>query len=139
MQIATSFITHINIMRMGLIASAAWLSAASSIASAAAENGSIAAIRGRRRLQTSVSYPQPASATSPALANPERGWYTQLTYRSSSPSRLDSGFLSNHRTNTGETLILRMVYLDSFVDGSPVGQGVLDDLQSDFDAMRAAG
>jgi len=96
--------------------------------------------RPRRHLLQSVSYPseEPYSSHSPTHLNPERGFYTQLTYRASSPSRLDVTSLVNLRSTKGESMILRMVYLDEFLDG-PISQSVLEDVEADFGSMRTVG
>ena len=91
----------------------------------------------RRQLLGTASYP-PEEPYSTSLLNPERGFYTQLIYRASSPSRLDAVSLANQRESTGESIILRIVYLDVFMDG-PISQSVLDDIEADFGSMRAAG
>ena len=90
----------------------------------------------RRKLQTkTVTYPS-EEPYSTAITNPERGFYTQLTYFASSRNRLDASSLSDVAP---ESLILRMVYLDPFVDGSDISEDVLSDIKADFAAMRAAG
>ena len=90
----------------------------------------------RRKLQTkTVTYPS-EEPYSTAITNPERGFYTQLTYFASSRNSLDVSSLSNIAP---ESLILRMVYLDPFVDGSDISEDVLSDVKADFATMRAAG
>lgn len=90
-----------------------------------------------RQLSGTVSYP-PEEPYSTSLLNPERGFYTQLTYKASSPSRLDATSLARDRESKGESVILRLVYLDLFKDG-PISQSVLEDIEADFGSMHAAG
>jgi hypothetical protein len=84
-----------------------------------------------------VTYPSELPYSTP-LTNPERGFYTQYTYRASSPSRLDVSSLDANRVSTGQSVILRLYYLDEFIDG-PISQSVLNDVLADFESMRAAG
>lgn len=98
----------------------------------------------RRRLSSAtatatVSYPPEADRSVP-LVNPERGFYAQFTYRASSDrTRLDVAALEGlRREGTGRSVILRLFYLDAFLDG-PIGSDVLDDVEADFGTMRAAG
>ena len=86
---------------------------------------------------TSITYP-PSIPYSTQLINPERGFYTQHSYYASSPTRLDAASLASHRETKGESIILRLFYLDAFM-GGPISQSVLDDIAADFDSMRTAG
>ena len=86
---------------------------------------------------SSVTYPPESPHTTP-LTNPERGMYTQDSYRASSPERLDASSLLEDRQATGQSVILRLYYLDTFL-GGPISQSVLDDVDADFGTMRAAG
>lgn len=88
---------------------------------------------------TTITYPPPSSTNANIPTNPERGFYTQHTYFASSPRTLDAASLIANREGSGETLILRLYYLDSFVDGSSISDGVLNDLRGDFEAMKSAG
>ena len=93
----------------------------------------------RRKLSTTstVTYPSSIPYSTP-LSNPERGFYTQLTYKASAPQRLNVNSLISNREASGESIILRMVYLDTFMNG-PISQSVLDDVEADFESIRAAG
>ena len=58
----------------------------------------------------------------------------QLTYCVSLPSRIDAVSLADQHKSTGELIILRIMYLDMFMDG-PILQSVLDDIEVDFGSM----
>ena len=75
------------------------------------------------RKLTSVTYPLVAPNSTP-LTNPERGFYTQKSYYAASPQRLDATSLSSNIEKTGESVILRLYYLDTFLNG-PISQDVL--------------
>lgn len=71
-------------------------------------------------------------------SNPERGFYSQDTYLSSSPQRLRVSALAHKRVHRGHTVFLRLYYFDNHLD-SDLSQAVLDDITADFSAMRDAG
>jgi hypothetical protein len=77
----------------------------------------------------------PSTAVFP---NPERGFYKHYETGGSSYSQLSQNSLTNNRVNSGYTLILRLFYLDAFVN-SPISSTYLSNMQSDFTKMRAAG
>lgn len=83
---------------------------------------------------TSVTY----SPTTAAIANPERGFYHHTETHSASYSALDQSALTNYRTSTKMNLILRVFYLENFVN-SPISSSYLSSMQSDFAKVRAAG
>ena len=75
------------------------------------------------RKLTSVTYPTEAPNSTP-LTNPERGFYTQKSYYAAFPQRLDATSLSSDMEEAGESVILRLYYLDTFLN-SPISQDVL--------------
>ncbi len=82
------------------------------------------------------------------FVNPERGFYIPLDTRASRFIALDSTKLKDYRENFHQpgkatykvkvSLIYRAYELDTFKD-KPLSAGFLDNLQKDFDAVRAAG
>lgn len=81
-----------------------------------------------------VTYP-PTTAQFP---NPERGFYHHTETHANSYEPLDLATLQSYRQNESITLILRLFYLDDFVD-SDISQAYLAAMQDDFDTVRAAG
>jgi hypothetical protein len=75
--------------------------------------------------------------TSTNLVNPERGFYVHTETSSPSYSLLKASTLQGYR-NQGYSLILRVWYLTEFVS-SDISQTYLNNMQSDFNAMRIAG
>jgi len=71
-----------------------------------------------------------------AIANPERGLYTQFTSQAEQ-SPLELAALQELR-NDHITLILRMYYLKTFRD-QPLNEQQLDLIRGDFEVMREAG
>jgi len=81
------------------------------------------------------------------FANPERGFYLHTETRASAPSGLPAN-LANFRTSgrsdpnntytTKLSLVLRVIYLDTFVD-APISTNFLNAIQTDFDFLRAQG
>lgn len=71
------------------------------------------------------------------IANPERGFYRHTETGTSNYSFLNETTLQGYRAE-GFTLILRLFYLNGFVD-SDISEEYLDNMQQDFNAMRAAG
>ncbi|MEJ5946704.1 DUF4832 domain-containing protein [Pseudokineococcus basanitobsidens] len=94
-----------------------------------------AADRGRVR---TVSYAE----TDAVLANPQRGWYhhTETHYRADGSGYvpLDVDELRALRAE-GTTQVLRVFYLEKFVDSPQLDQEWLDLVQADMDAAREAG
>lgn len=84
--------------------------------------------------QTTVTYP----ATDALFPNPERGFYHHAETHSNAYSPLVLSKLQNYRQNENITLILRIFYLDDFVD-SPISQSYLDAMAADFATLRQAG
>ena len=78
------------------------------------------------------------TASNQNFANPERGLYHHTETSSSNYSSLSVNQLENWRTNENVTLILRIFYLDGFINSS-ISNSYLNNMQSDFDAMRQAG
>src|SRR5688572_14481441 len=56
------------------------------------------------------------NSTSAAIANPERGFYKHNEVHSANYSQLDQGSLNAYRNNN-MTLLLRLFYLEGFVNG----------------------
>ena len=91
--------------------------------------------------------PRPTStvtytASNDVIANPQRGFYhhteTHLRADGSGWVPLDEATLAGYR-DEGITQILRVVYLEKFVDTPTLDADVLVKLQADFDTARAAG
>jgi len=81
------------------------------------------------------------------FANPERGFYLHTETRASAPSGLPANLASfrisgrsdpNNTYTTRLSLVLRVFYLDSFID-APISTSFLNATQSDFDFLRAQG
>jgi len=73
------------------------------------------------------------------IANPERGWYKYSKATSSgSFSFLSQSTLTNLRTVDKTTLILRIYDLGAFKT-TPISQTFLDNIQTDFNTLRASG
>ncbi len=83
---------------------------------------------------TTVTY----TATNEKIANPERGFYQHEETFASNYDALTQTTLTNYRVNNKQTLILRLFYLDSFVE-SAISSDYLTKMQTDFTRMRAAG
>ena len=85
-------------------------------------------------------------ATDAIFANPERGFYHQRTARvdrrddpdADTFAPLQVAGLARGRAEEHTTLILRMYYLDPFIDG-PISDAYLASVNADLDAVRAAG
>lgn len=97
-----------------------------------------------RRLQSQLvthTYPE-ESPPSVRLLNPERGFYTQRTYSASKRATtlppLNANDLRHERDTNGVTTILRLFYLDEFLE-SDISPQVLQDIADDFDVLREAG
>ncbi len=81
------------------------------------------------------------------IANPERGFYFHTETRASSPSPLP-GNLANLRVNGSRdpngayvariTLVLRVVYLDTFAN-APIGSNFLASVEADLNSVRNQG
>lgn len=81
------------------------------------------------------------------FANPERGFYLHTETRSSAPSGLPANLATfrvvgrsdpNNTYTTKLSLVLRVIYLDSFID-APISTNFLNSIQADFDFLRAQG
>jgi hypothetical protein len=81
------------------------------------------------------------------FANPERGFYLHTETRASAPSDLPANLASFRITGRSDpnnaytaklSLVLRVIYLDTFVD-APISTNFLNALQADFDFLRAQG
>lgn len=83
---------------------------------------------------TTVVYP----STSDIFANPERGFYKHEETHSTTYVLLDQATLESYRQNENITLILRIFYLDEFVN-QPISSGYLISMTADFNTMRQAG
>jgi len=95
------------------------------------------------------SPPSPVNATTQAttviytpttalLPNPERGFFHYTATHSNNYTPLDLATLQGYRQNENITLILRLFYLDDFID-SDISQTYLTAMQADFDTVREAG
>jgi hypothetical protein len=73
------------------------------------------------------------------FANPERGWYRYAKSNSVGAfSFLSQATLNSYRTTDKISLILRIYDLGAFIS-SPISQTFLDNIQTDFNTMRASG
>ena len=72
------------------------------------------------------------------IANPERGFYKHFETQSSNHSPLSVNTLQNLRVQQNITLILRLYYLNSFVN-TDITTSFLNSIQADFNAIRSAG
>ncbi|MBC7485236.1 MAG: DUF4874 domain-containing protein, partial [Cytophagaceae bacterium] len=72
------------------------------------------------------------------FANPERGFYHHTETHSNAYAALSTAALINFRTNESVTLILRVFYLDDFVN-APISANYLTQLQTDLNTVRNAG
>ncbi|ESU22343.1 hypothetical protein FEDK69T_23270 [Flavobacterium enshiense DK69] len=71
------------------------------------------------------------------IANPERGFYKHTEVHSPSYTGLSESTLNGYRANN-ITLILRVFYLENFVNG-PISDSYLSNMQADFNKIRNAG
>ena len=78
------------------------------------------------------------TASSTAIANPERGFYKHTETHSTGYYPLSQTTLTGYRTNSNITLILRVFYLENFING-PISSTYLQNMQTDFARIRAAG
>ena len=77
----------------------------------------------------------PAEAPlSESLLNPGRGFYYHTESHVSSPSPLDLASLQSVR-QAGRTIILRVYYLDTFLETDTLSTAFLDQLVADFQTM----
>src|SRR5688572_22780295 len=81
------------------------------------------------------------------FANPERGFYLHTETRASAPSGLPANLASfrlvgrsdpNNTYTTKLSLVLRVIYLDTFID-APISTNFLNSIQTDFEFLRAQG
>jgi len=92
-------------------------------------------------LYTVVAHSQTQSYTSSSeiISNPERGWYKFSRANSIGTfSFLSQSSLTSMRVNEKITLMLRIYDLGAFKT-TPISQTFLDNIQTDFKALRAAG
>jgi hypothetical protein len=75
------------------------------------------------------------------INNPERGLYELTTTGSSETvyNLLNQSTLTDYRVNDGLTVIQRQFFLFLFIDGSPITTTYLENMQTDFNRIRAAG
>lgn len=83
---------------------------------------------------TTVNY----SVSTENFSNPERGFYHHKETSSTNYSTLTQSSLANYRTNEKITLILRLFYLEDFID-APISQAYLTNVQNDLNKIRNAG
>lgn len=76
--------------------------------------------------------------TDSAVLNPERGFYSQVEYYSSSSKTTLSAATVNVHRNLGRSLILTMYYLDSFID-KPISNEFLTLIDKNMKAIREGG
>ncbi len=72
------------------------------------------------------------------IANPERGFYRHTETFGSNYHALNQTTLTGYRVNNNYTLILRVFYLDNFIN-SKINNTFLNNMKSDFTKIRAAG
>jgi hypothetical protein len=78
------------------------------------------------------------SPSTAIISNPERGFYKHEETHPTGYDALNQATLTSNRVNNHITLILRLFYLDDFVQG-PISSAYLANMQSDFAKMRGAG
>jgi len=78
------------------------------------------------------------TASSDVFSNPERGFYKHTEAHSTGYNLLTQSSLVSYRQNQNITLILRVFYLEEFVN-SAISQTYLNNMQTDFNRMRNAG
>ena len=78
------------------------------------------------------------STSTATIANPERGFYKHTETHSTGYSNLSQSTLTSYRTNSNISLILRVFYLENFVNSS-ISSAYLTSMQADFVKIRAAG
>ncbi|NUY79914.1 DUF4832 domain-containing protein [Flavobacterium sp. MAH-1] len=83
---------------------------------------------------TTVSY----APTTASFSNPERGFYRHTETHSDSYSSLNQTTLTNYRVNNKYTLVLRLCYLENFVNAN-ISSSYLTAMQADFTKIRNAG
>ncbi|HSD15607.1 MAG TPA: DUF4832 domain-containing protein [Flavobacterium sp.] len=91
-------------------------------------------VLGFSQTTTNVTY----TASTENFPNPERGFYHHKGTHSTSYSSLSQSQLSGYRTSENISLILRLFYLENFIN-SPISQDYLNKMQADFTAIRNAG
>ena len=98
--------------------------------------GAVQAVRSHADFHplTTVTY----APTTANFANPERGFYHHTETHSNAYEPLTPTDLQDYRQNEQISLILRVFYLDDFVE-SPISQSYLDGMTADFGALRQAG
>lgn len=72
------------------------------------------------------------------IVNPERGFYHHTETHSSDYDFLSASSLSGYRNDRKVSLILRVFYLESYVD-SPIAASYLTKMQTDFNTIRESG
>jgi hypothetical protein len=83
---------------------------------------------------TNVTY----TISNEVIANPERGFYHHKETSPSGYSSLSQSSLTNYRLNEKVTQILRLFYLNDFIN-SPISGSYLANMQADFNKIRNAG
>ncbi|MCB9162987.1 MAG: DUF4832 domain-containing protein [Flavobacteriales bacterium] len=84
--------------------------------------------------QTTVTY----QADAADILNPERGFYHQAETYSNNYVALDPGVLTNWREVDHHSLLLRLFYLQDFVN-APISEAYLSAMQDDMEVLRTAG
>ncbi len=72
------------------------------------------------------------------ISNPERGFYRHVETSSIKYVPLVASELVNFRLNNNNSLILRLFYLENFID-SPISDTYLNAIKTDFETLRQSG
>jgi len=83
---------------------------------------------------TTINY----TSSTADIANPERGIYHHTETHSNAYTPLNVATLQNYRTAENVTLILRIFYLDDFVNAA-ISANYLAQMQTDFNRIRMSG
>jgi hypothetical protein len=80
------------------------------------------------------------ASTSNIIPNPEKGFYRYTTTGSSGGyNLLTQSTIAGYRTNENITVIQRQFFLRDFITGTPITSTYLNNMQTDFNRIRAAG
>ena len=83
---------------------------------------------------TTVSY----TASTAVFSNPERGFFKFTETHSTNYKLVSQSSLTSYRTTQNLSLIYRCFYLEDFIN-VPISQTYLNNMQTDFNRIRAAG
>lgn len=74
------------------------------------------------------------------IANPEKGFYHYTSTGSSGGyNLLNQSIIAGYRSNENITVIQRQFFLRDFITGTPITTAYLNNMQTDFNRIRAAG